>query len=323
MQLYDCVYGGFDVTEPLLTKLIESKPVQRLKKISQFGIPSHLCRSGYKAFTRYEHSIGVMFLLRSLGATLEEQAAGLLHDVSHTAFSHIIDYVFGDPSVEDYQDNLHSQVVSESEIPVILARYGLNAESVSNIEKFGLLERPAPDLCADRVDYALREMMGCGRAADACVCYSGLIVNEGKIVFSSLEKAALFANHYARLYEEQWGDADSRARYLLFSEALKAALADETISKTDFKEHDVHVFCKLESSVNPEVKKPLQLLARRTRFQPSSSREATVLPGKFRCVDPLFLEKGKAVRLSSVDLQYAKLIENQRKAYAEGIKVLL
>jgi HD superfamily phosphohydrolase len=34
-----------------------------------------------------------MLLVRRLGASLEEQIAALLHDVSHTAFSHVIDSV--------------------------------------------------------------------------------------------------------------------------------------------------------------------------------------------------------------------------------------
>ena len=35
-----------------------------------------------------------MLLIKKLGGSVEEQIAGLLHDVSHTAFSHVIDYVF-------------------------------------------------------------------------------------------------------------------------------------------------------------------------------------------------------------------------------------
>ena len=46
--------------------------------------------------TRYEHSVGVMLLARRVGGGLREQVAALLHDVSHTAFSHVIDHVFHD-----------------------------------------------------------------------------------------------------------------------------------------------------------------------------------------------------------------------------------
>lgn len=45
--------------------------------------------------TRYEHSVGAMLLLRTAGAPLEAQAAALLHDVAHTALSHVADCVYG------------------------------------------------------------------------------------------------------------------------------------------------------------------------------------------------------------------------------------
>ena len=36
-------------------------------------------------------------LLAKKGASLTEQIAGLIHDVSHTVFSHVIDRVVGNP----------------------------------------------------------------------------------------------------------------------------------------------------------------------------------------------------------------------------------
>lgn len=44
--------------------------------------------------TRYEHSVGAMLLVRRAGGSVEAQAAGLLHDVAHTALSHVADNVF-------------------------------------------------------------------------------------------------------------------------------------------------------------------------------------------------------------------------------------
>ena len=46
-----------------------------------------------------------------------------------------------------------------SEIPNILKRYGYNYKDIlMNEEKWTILERKAPRLCADRVDYTLRDM---------------------------------------------------------------------------------------------------------------------------------------------------------------------
>lgn len=73
--------------------------MQRLKGISQFRIPDkYYFKDNY---SRFEHSIGVMVLLGKLGASQEEQIAGLLHDVSHKAFSHVYDWVVVDYSGSD------------------------------------------------------------------------------------------------------------------------------------------------------------------------------------------------------------------------------
>ena len=156
MKIIDIVYGKEEINEPILIELINSAPIQRLKGVSQFGIPDEYYHK--KGFSRFEHSIGVLILLRRLNAKLEEQVAGLLHDVSHTAFSHLIDWVIGDPSKEDYQDKTLLKTLEETEISQILKKYGFSPKKIAGIEKFFLLEQRAPNLCADRVDYTLREI---------------------------------------------------------------------------------------------------------------------------------------------------------------------
>ncbi len=155
MKVKDKVYGFWEIKEEVLIDLINSKFIQRLKGVSQFGLPSEYYHK--KGFSRYEHSIGVLILLKKLGANLKEQISGLLHDGSHTAFSHVVDWVLGDPTKEDYQDKTHLESLTNSKVPQILSKYGFDYKEVSDIERFFLLERKAPDLCADRIDYSLRE----------------------------------------------------------------------------------------------------------------------------------------------------------------------
>lgn len=70
----------------------------------------------------------------------------------------MIDYVF-DNEDESYHEEIFSSVVKNSEIPAILAKHGYNYEDILlDDSKWTLLERSAPELCADRVDYTLRDM---------------------------------------------------------------------------------------------------------------------------------------------------------------------
>ena len=116
MEISDVIYGHHHI-DGVLEELIKSAPVQRLKGIYQGGA-SFLVNQKWNV-TRYEHCIGVMLLIKKLGGTIEEQIAGLLHDVSHTAFSHVVDVVF-ENQAEDYHENIFQQVIVHSEIPDIL-----------------------------------------------------------------------------------------------------------------------------------------------------------------------------------------------------------
>jgi len=162
MIISDNIYGEFEIDD-VLAELISSKPVQRLKGIHQGGA-SYLVNSQWNV-TRYEHSVGVMLLIKQLGGSLEEQIAGLLHDVSHTAFSHVVDFVL-ENKAEDYHEDIFLDVIRTSEIPNILNKYNYDYEYLLfNIAKWNLLEQPAPELCADRVDYTLRDMYVYGQAS--------------------------------------------------------------------------------------------------------------------------------------------------------------
>ena len=54
--------------------------------------------------SRFEHSLGVCHLIKILNGSQKEQIAGLLHDIPHTAFSHVIDYV-----LENKGENFHEK----------------------------------------------------------------------------------------------------------------------------------------------------------------------------------------------------------------------
>lgn len=92
------------------------------------------------------------------GASQEEQIARLLHDMSHTVFSHCIDYALasGSETQHSFQDDAFLEFIYKSDIPNILRNHELDAEYIFDSTHFPLQERELPDLCADRIDYILR-----------------------------------------------------------------------------------------------------------------------------------------------------------------------
>ena len=316
MDVNDSVYGFARIEEPVLIDLINSKAVQRLKGISQQGLPK-----GYyhlDPFSRYEHSIGVLIILRRLNALLEEQMAGLLHDVSHTAFSHVIDQVFGDPLKETYQDETHLEFIKNSDIPLILKRHGFDYKQICDNGRFFLLERPAPELCADRFDYSMRELVRFESAENIKLILSNIVNYHNRIVFISEYAAKVFSEDYAKLQKEHWAGNETKARYHILSSILKIALGGGIILKEDINKTDSEVIGKLEASSNIEIRKGLDLLKGGFQIVESNSEGSFLLKKKFRYVDPSILLKNGLVKLSDISLDYKRSLAIQRQESSLG-----
>jgi HD superfamily phosphohydrolase len=293
----DRLYGTHKFTEPVLVELINSDAVQRLKGIAQWGVPNAWYHK--KGFSRFEHSVGVAILLARLGASLKEQIAGLLHDVSHMAFSHVVDYVVGTVETEDFQDRIFFRFISsDSQIPSILKNNRFDVNDFKDIKQFTLLERPEPELCADRIDYSLRELLIDGKAEVVKVCLRDIKVADGRICFGSKETAKSFALNVMDLQKNHWGNYQAVTRYHILAGALREALEREIISFDDFRKDDAYIIEKLEASNNPKIRKNIELLVN-GNFAPMKNESK-----KVRCADPYYLENGKLLKLSEQDSEF-------------------
>ena len=312
----DRIYGKFLIKEKVLIELLNSQPLLRLKKISQFGVPDKYYIK--KNYSRFEHSVGVMILLRKLGASVEEQVAGLIHDVSHFTFSHVADWVLGkgQEGNEDLQDKLFKKFIKGGEIAKILKRHGFAIKRILNEENFPLLEKKIPDICADRVDYALREF----NKAQAKFCLKGIANHDGEIVFTDQKIALLFSRNFLNLQINHWGVYEAVARYQLFSKALKYALDKGVIVEADFYKEEPEIIKKLESSKVKEINELLERLKTKKLKQKTKHLGKKVVK-KFRYVDPKVLCKGKVTRLSNLVPGFKKEIEKHRKINARGIYI--
>ena len=156
MRWNDRVYGKVAIDDPRILALINGPTFQRLKGVRQAG-PSAFAFP-FKTVTRYEHSLGVYSLLDRLGASERERVAGLLHDVSHTAFSHAVDFIVSSRE-QDHHEELKPVFLERPDIVAGLAAMGYAPRDFYDDSVYSLLERPLPWLCADRLDYVLRDSM--------------------------------------------------------------------------------------------------------------------------------------------------------------------
>lgn len=311
------IYGVFNVNEPVLLELLKSKPLQRLKKISHQGTLKH---KGIKLYySRFEHSVGVMLLLRKFGAGVEEQAAGLLHDVSHTAFSHSSDMLFGDYEVQGFQDSLHLKRVNSVEIKKILKKHCLKPERIGNPELFKLLETKAPDLCADRLDYSLRDLHHLNFKISSIVKH--LTIHKGEFVFDSEKHALLYAKKYFYLQTKFYSSKRDMINVKMLTTALKSALDNKIITRKDVIHGvDFELIKKIENSKDGFAKNLLKAL-REKNYKVVDSSKGIILKAKFRYVDPKIFDGNSTSKLSEFYPPYKKTIEKVRRKCAEGFKV--
>lgn len=320
MRIKDNVYGEFVVNDKVLIELLKKPLLLRLKNISQFGVPDEYFHR--KNYSRYEHSIGVMLLLKKLGATLEEQVAGLLHDISNPAFSHVIDWVFADGgsknSVENYHNTIHKEFIYKSDIPRLLEKHGFDCERILNEENFGLLERVSPDLCADRFDYAIRQLQYFFNPGEVKRCLNGIINYNGEMVFKDKASAYAFASNFLGLQTQFWGEYEAVIRYHIFSDILKYSLGKKVLDKDDFFKEEPQIISKLKKFKDPYVQEKLLLLKNKS-LSSLKKKKGKRIYKKFRFTDPKVLSKGSLIRLSELDLSYAKLLQKHRNVNEKGI----
>ncbi|HDR3657976.1 TPA: HD domain-containing protein [Bacillus cereus] len=315
MIISDVLYGEFEVDQ-VVEELISSKSMQRLKGIHQNGA-SYLMNEKWNV-TRFDHSVGVMLLVKKLGGSVKEQIASLLHDVSHTAFSHVIDYVF-DNEDESYHEEIFSSVVKNSEIPAILAKYGYNYEDILlDDSKWTLLERSAPELCADRVDYTLRDMYTYGYVSleEVHSFLEDVIAVDGKMVVQSVEMAEWFTETYYKEVIDFFMESMNIYGNDMLAKTLKVALHKRIIHADDFLLEDEELISKLQQCNDPEVEALLSKVHPNVKVKEDRNDYDLHQKNKVRLIDPPLLREGKIVQSSVVsenirqisDIAYEKAV---------------
>lgn len=200
--------------------LVNTRHVQRLRNIQQLGLVDTVYPGANH--TRFEHSIGTMHMASVIGTSLGLEpdeirmvrAAGLLHDVGHSAFSHVVEGVLKrNPSLQpDINGNrfvkheaFTRDIISRS-LPedTFIARYVEKEFGSDPHEFFGeiakiatgdtSLKKPylaqviADDVDADRIDFMLRDSYHTGVSfgmIDVDQIVRSLVIRNGNIVLGS------------------------------------------------------------------------------------------------------------------------------------------
>ena len=283
MRWNDRVYGEVTVDDPKVLAVIACPTFRRLDGVKQAG-PSAFAFP-FKTVTRHEHSLGVYLLLRRLGAGLREQVAGLLHDVSHTAFSHAVDFVFSSDE-QDHHEALKPVFLDRPDLAAALADLGFAPRDFYDDSIYPLLERPLPWLCADRLDYFLRDGLACGvvtpPVADRVLAH--LAVVDATIVLTDPDVAREVSDLFGVMNRDWWASPTESYIYNEFADALREGFRLGSLRKPDLYGDDAHVLELLHAAHSPLIEQKLDHI---THFDPDrlAGHVPRVVP-KNRWLDP-------------------------------------
>ena len=184
MKQIFCPLWGFIELTPLLSKILDTAEMQRLKDVKQLGATYFVFPSA--THTRLEHSLGVCHLARLLGESLQKnqpelkitvrdieiwQIAALIHDIGHGPFSHLYDHYIklaSEPEHEERGLQLFDKLCQRENI-------SLTQEEIREIHRmvdpkdadihnwrYQLIANKSSQIDVDKIDYIQRDSFHVG-----------------------------------------------------------------------------------------------------------------------------------------------------------------
>ncbi len=249
LDIIDPIHGFIQVSKSELP-LVDSPLFQRLRRIKQLSCAFTVYPTALH--TRFEHSLGVMYIAGQAGQALYEKGAiksdeidilrlaGLLHDIGHGPFSHIFEEVSRTPKTT--HEDFGRRLILESDIGDSLQNSGFDKRLVADVafsrSQFKYLnEIISGSLSADMMDYLLRDSYFTG-TEHARIDYKrithSLDVHQRHL---ALDQSALYSFEsmvYSRyqMFKAVYFHKTVRAAEVMLIEALK--LSDDEFGFTTF-----------------------------------------------------------------------------------------
>ena len=292
-KINDELYGEYYVDD-VIYEIINTKIFKRLKNIYQSG-------SGYLVnelwnVNRHEHSIGTMILSLKFNGNIEEQIKALLHDISHTAFSHVIDYILKNEN-EDYHEKIQEDFLNDEDLLSIFGKYNLNIKRIMS-KNYSFLDNELPELSFDRIDYTLRDLFRQKKILlkEIREIVNHLKVYQNKLCFNSLEIGKWFQKLYFQEVVEYFQDPLNMYINTMLCNLLTSALNEEIIQLQDFNFTDEYIIKKINSS---SKKKELEDIINKKKFDEFLLLKEKIKVKK-RYIDPYIFVNNEIKRISEI-----------------------
>jgi uncharacterized protein len=253
MSVSDPVWGveliGDKPYDDLLLQLARTPVFRRLQSIEQLTLgPEHATMPNSMYFSRWQHIWGSLVFVRKMTEDdprfddrqkIVLQLRTLLSDVGHTAFSHLGDWLFqGIDGGEDLHDQDLKDLLKVTGVEETLESYGLTVKETVFPDTDDWVECSSPDLCVDRVDYGMREILRWASPPIPLDIFRGAlkdpknifeITNDGQLAFKSETMARWYAVGFSLLPTEHWSHPVHRLQLQLFQGAVRSSTIERSV----------------------------------------------------------------------------------------------
>lgn len=265
--IHDPVHGSMRLSG-LVLDLLDTPEVQRLRGIRQLGF-ANLVFPGAN-HTRFEHGLGVAYLVERLGSELELPkdelnlllAAAMLHDVGHPPYSHTLEYLMKDYLDEDHMtltgkilkgkasicDPDELTELQKLGVPIatdVLSKHGVNPNELARL-LLGKHRKPLlgqiihGNIDVDQMDYLIRDAHYTGVAhgmIDIDRLMRTLVVHKNRLVITDkgIEAVEGLLTARALMYTSVYFHHAVRIAEMMLANAVEFAIEHEgIINRTNF-----------------------------------------------------------------------------------------
>jgi HD superfamily phosphohydrolase len=295
----DSVHGSIKLSE-VEVAVLDTPEMQRLRGIKQLGF-TYLVYPGAN-HTRFEHSVGVLHLSGRFGEQLGEELekirlAGLLHDLGHLPFSHLLESV-----LKRNHEELTIEKITSGSIADTLKEHGFSPKEIAGIIRDPIISGP---LGTDRLDYLIRDAYYSGvaygvididRLLDVLRKKEGVIIVNDKGVQTA--ESVLLARYL--MFPTVYNHRVVRIAGKMLERALMFALEDGEIKIRDIialKDQELLSLLKTKSYskiVKKIENRELLKQARISKTMPKLSNEE-ILEFERKLEEKLGLQKGEVI----------------------------
>jgi HD superfamily phosphohydrolase len=321
--------GPLNINSKFLHDIVSSQALRRMQFIDQGGPCAYFFIE--PPYLRIDHCLGVAALVQKYGGSEFEVAVAVLHDVSHTVFSHIADLLYTNrfDSNNSYQDNIHTWYLSKTDINDICKKYFININKFDpDFGNYFMLEQSLPDMCADRIEYNLETAIIWNKLSNEDINYilNHLKYENKKWFFDDIYAAQIFSELPFFFMDNIWNNPLNKVFYKYFTEGLKRLLDLNLITfDTIHFGKDSDILQIMNKCNDKQTKHILECCKniKETFVIGTNDDYSFYIKCKFRGIDPLIKINGNYVRLSQIDETFKKKYEFFKEKTEKGYFIKL